>query len=326
MDFQFRGAKTEGATDIGLEWLKNHQAEGGGWDADGFTSRCRLNHCDGPGHPEADVAVTSLALLAFLGAGETHKHGRYKKTVRRALDSLIDAQGGDGLVGARGDLMLTGHAIATQALAEAFSLTGSRKLEGPADGALAYLAATPPAHEESASAGVWVLSALVSARLGGLEVDPALFDEAEEWLAGRMEDGLLRPVPVYAPFPPNTVEALTAAALFLRPAYTEEVGEWYRSGLAHLSAVPQDEDGDFTYRYFGGLAMFQAAGKYWKDWNAEFKGVVIDGQRWDGDEKGSWDPHGPEGEVLGRVGTTALHTLTTEIYYRYSRPLKVKTR
>jgi hypothetical protein len=34
---------------------------------------------------------------------------------------------------------------------------------------------------------------------------------------------------------------------------------------------------------------------------------------------GSWDPVGPEAKKLGRIGSTALDTLTLELYYRYAR-------
>ena len=44
-------------------------------------------------------------------------------------------------------------------------------------------------------------------------------------------------------------------------------------------------------------------------------------QRDDGDEKGSWDPIGPWGFAGGRVYSTALMTLTLEVYFRYSQVL-----
>ena len=35
---------TQGAVDLGLEWLKNHQSPDGYWDCDNFTTQCKLNH------------------------------------------------------------------------------------------------------------------------------------------------------------------------------------------------------------------------------------------------------------------------------------------
>jgi len=95
------GKKTETAVDLGLEWLKNHQHPDGHWDCDGFEERCRLNKCGGGGYPLYDPGVSGLALLAFLGAGETHKHGRYKKTVRSGLKQLKAIQDAEGCFGER---------------------------------------------------------------------------------------------------------------------------------------------------------------------------------------------------------------------------------
>ena len=74
--------------DLALEWLKIHQSPGGYWDTDGFTKMCIFEECDGAGHALYDPGVTGLATLAFLGAGETHKSGRYKSTVKNALQYL----------------------------------------------------------------------------------------------------------------------------------------------------------------------------------------------------------------------------------------------
>ena len=51
------------------------------------------------------------------------------------------------------------------------------------------------------------------------------------------------------------------------------------------------------------------------------KPAVIETQRRDGDEKGSWDPVGPWGYAGGRVYATALMTLCMEVYFRYGRVL-----
>ena len=47
------------------------------------------------------------------------------------------------------------------------------------------------------------------------------------------------------------------------------------------------------YWYYGSYAMYQMGGsKYWEPWNKAMKKAVVDSQRRDGDEKGSWDPVG----------------------------------
>jgi hypothetical protein len=61
--------------------------------------------------------------------------------------------------------------------------------------------------------------------------------------------------------------------------------------------------------------------KYWEPWNKALKKAVLDSQRHDGDEKGSWDPKDAWGFPGGRVYSTALMVLCLEVYYRYGRVL-----
>ena len=76
------GKKTQSAVDLALEWLKNHQSNGGHWDSDGFDEMCKLNKCSGHGEAVYDPGLSGLALLCFLGAGATHNAGTYKDTVK----------------------------------------------------------------------------------------------------------------------------------------------------------------------------------------------------------------------------------------------------
>ena len=89
-------------------------------------SRCELARCEGPGSSLYDPGVTGLALLAFLGAGETHKHGKYKRTVRQGLKYLKEIQDPEGCFGPRTEGHFTyNHAIGALTMAEAYAMTGS---------------------------------------------------------------------------------------------------------------------------------------------------------------------------------------------------------
>ena len=74
---------------------------------------------------------------------------------------------------------------------------------------------------------------------------------------------------------------------------------------------------DAPHWYFTTLCVFQQGGDLWKDWNAALKKALVENQRKDGDEAGSWDAAGAEKATLGRVGVTALAALCLETYYRY---------
>ena len=81
--------------------------------------------CWGLGSPLHDVGITALSLLAFLGAGETNKSGKYRDTVKKALRWLTDVQ--DPTTGNFGNDQIGQHTydhiIATLAMTEAYALT-----------------------------------------------------------------------------------------------------------------------------------------------------------------------------------------------------------
>ena len=55
----------------------------------------------------------------------------------------------------------------------------------------------------------------------------------------------------------------------------------------------------------------------WEHWNAAMRDHLVATQATSGHEKGSW--HFPDrwGDIGGRLYTTAMCTLTLEVYYRY---------
>ena len=89
---------------------------------------------------EADTALTGLALLAYLGAGYTHKEGKYATTVGNGLDFLLAQQKPDGdLRGSSKAVGMYCHAMATLALCEAYALSLDDRLHDPAERAVAFL-------------------------------------------------------------------------------------------------------------------------------------------------------------------------------------------
>src|SRR5262245_12776649 len=120
--------KTEAAVMAGLLWLKNHQSEDGRWDADGFDSMCKKGKCEGHGGALNDVGLTGLALLCFLGAGDTHVSGPFKNTVKNGLKYLMGVQDPeDGCFGTKsGQHFQYNHSCAALAMAEAYGMTQTK--------------------------------------------------------------------------------------------------------------------------------------------------------------------------------------------------------
>ncbi|HBN74959.1 MAG TPA: hypothetical protein DD473_03875, partial [Planctomycetaceae bacterium] len=71
------------------------------------------------------------------------------------------------------------------------------------------------------------------------------------------------------------------------------------------------------YWYYGTLAMYQFGGEEWNQWNGQVRELLIAKQRKQGPLAGSWNPDGPWGGYGGRIYSTALATLSLEVYYRF---------
>ncbi len=172
--------KTQGAVHMGLKWLKRHQHPSGHWDADGFPANCQDGVCTGPGQSWTDPGVTGLATLAFLGAGHTHRFGRYKDTVKRAVQWMIKAQRADGLVGQPRSHYMYNQAICALALVEAYGMTSSPLIRDAATRSVTFLirAQNPGAAwryrqrsgDNDISVTGWVVMALKSARAAELPI------------------------------------------------------------------------------------------------------------------------------------------------------------
>ena len=354
------GAAAEQALEDALEWLKAHQSPDGSWDCDGFTASCGgigSTTCSGPGQPTHDVGVTALALLAFLGDGNTTNEGSYRDVVLRGILWLRGEQDPDtGLIGdALSNDFVYDHAIATLALCEAYYFSRSPLFGKVAQNAInfvqrcrnpygAWRYAVPPIGDNDTSVTGWMIFALASAKDAGLKIDPealagglAWIEEVSDPRTGRVGyDGpetLSSRTPSNDRWPREKGEAMTAVGLLCRiflgqdPESTMLGGEKIMHKHARLlaSKLPEwDEEGfgcDMYYWYYGTYAMYQMGGDYWKQWNTAMKSAVLDNQTRDGDEKGSWDPVGPWGFSGGRVYSTALMTLCIEVYFRYARVL-----
>ncbi|MHC4601208.1 MAG: prenyltransferase/squalene oxidase repeat-containing protein, partial [Planctomycetota bacterium] len=134
------GRHTESAVLMGLIWLKNHQNPDGSWSSSSFHNNCKKGGCMGAG-VGSDLETTSMTLLAFLGAGHTHKHGKFKNTVKKALKFLKASQNPDGSFGSGGTAVDSrAHAVCTMAVAEAYGLSNKSPLiQGLAQKAVDFL-------------------------------------------------------------------------------------------------------------------------------------------------------------------------------------------
>src|SRR5690606_14194651 len=84
------------------------------------------------------------ALLAFQGAGHTHKQGAYRGVVQKGFAALLKMQDKDGNFFQQGPRhhRLYSHAQATIAICELYGMTKDENLREPAERALEYCVRT----------------------------------------------------------------------------------------------------------------------------------------------------------------------------------------
>jgi hypothetical protein len=343
---QAGGKRADQAVDWGLQWLANHQSEDGSWDSDDFMVNCKTNQCSGKGGPLYDAGVSGLALLAFLGAGYTHDSGRFKDTVKKGLRYLVKVQDPEGCFGGRsGNNFTYSHAICTLAMAEAYGLTNSPLFKEPAQKGVDFIGVCKNPYkawrygvrpgENDMSVTGWMVMALKSAKMAGLNYNPNDMKDALNFIDEITDsygktgytmqgNGPVRTEGKQEEFPSENSEAMTAVAVLCRILMGEDptTSDKVKKGVGLMvKKLPVWEKPklDFYYWYYGTLAMYQAGGSEWNEWNKAMQGAIIDKMRKDGDEKGSWDPDDCWGEEGGRIYSTALLTMCLEVYYRYDR-------
>jgi hypothetical protein len=342
-----------GAVHAGLVWLRKHQSAGGRWDCDGFMKHDKGGApCDGAGNAVHDIGVTGLALLAFLGDGNTRKRGVFSAQVMMGIGWLASQQDPHtGLIGvpASHDFVYD-HAVATYALVEAYGLSKDAALKASAQKGLDYLEShrnpnaawryQPRDGDNDMSITSWAICAYQAGKDFKLLVNENALKDAADCMdrltdptngrtgyTKRGECSSRHPGDHATRFPPQKAEALTGASLFCRVLLGETpVTQPIMKLQADLivSKPPKalnDGSIDHYYWYYASNAMYQMGGEHWKRWRRFLHEAVVKTQRQDGNFKGSWDPDGAWGEDGGRIYSTAMAVLALQSEYRYAKLL-----
>lgn len=334
---QFTGAtpESEAAVTRGLGWLARHQRYDGSWSLD-TQSMCRdAVPCPPARAMTSDSAATGLALLAFLGAGQTHtQDGPYRENVVRGLKWLLTHRSGDGNYFTGGSPMahLYSQAIATMAVCEALAMTGDPALKTPAEKGLGFILRAQnkveggwrytPTIDGDTSVFGWQMFALRSGQFAGFSTPKNTVRLARLYL-DHAASGRARKTYSYQPGRPIT-PVMTAEALLCRqylgwpkdhPALVEGVS-------LVASDLDASEDRNIYYWYYATQLLHNMGGPEWKAWNTRVRdGLVVEQVGEAGCAHGSWDPTWPQpdtwGSRAGRTYQTALSLLTLEVYYRF---------
>lgn len=329
-------AQTEQAVSDGLRWLKRQQQRDGKWSLRGPYSN---------GAPtENQAAATAMALLAFQGAGKlpTSSRDDYGREVRKGWLWLLDQQDEDGAFFRRGggNHRFYTQALCTIALCELLAMTKDEQYREPATKAVNYLIATQselggwkyqPARQSDLSVTGWVLMALKSARMAGIEVPSPVFLRIEDYLdtvsrAESMSDKDRGSRYVYESsdiFNRESIPTMTAVGLLCRQYLGWPLDERrLESGTSFLlTHKPEWRRGktNLYYWYYATQVLLHNGGPNWPRWNLVMRELLPEHQEKRGPEKGSWDSRQdlPWGASGGRLYTTCFAIYTLEVYYRH---------
>ena len=330
-------AASEAAVTEALKWLARHQLPNGAWT---FHHSLVCNaRCGDPGevkYGKSFNAATAMALLPFLGAGQTHYDGEFKEVVRRGLLFLI----GNGRAGRQGGLPMLdltdnagnmySHGLAAITLCEAYAMTEDPALAGPAQASLNFIVYAQcrdggwryqPRQASGGDTSVvgWQVMALKSGHMGHLVVPPITIQGAVMFLDRVSSDGGA----IYGYTEPSTSvrPACTAIGLLCR-MYTgwDKTHPGIVAGVKHLSKIGVLKD-DIYYNYYAAQVLRHYGGSEWDRFNQELRDWLVESQVQNGHAKGSW--HFPDSRTHrgpkegGRLASTAIATMILEVYYRH---------
>jgi hypothetical protein len=320
--------ESEAAVERGLDWLAAHQNANGSWSLHHFHANCKHAACADPGTVVSDPAATGIALLPFLGAGNTPKSGKHRQSVARALAWLVSQQRADGTWPAPQDARpMYGHGMASIALCEAYGMTQDPKLRGPAQKAIDYIVKAQhpgtggwryhPNQAADTSVVGWQVMALKSAEMAGLSVPPRTFEGVKRWLASveaNRPTGGLFGYQSAAATPAMTAQGL----LCLQYLGSRRNDARMRAGTDYLlKNLPRAGADTSYYWYHATQVMYHMQGRHWKAWNDKTRDLLVSSQETRTTLAGSWKPLDAREKPGGRVYATALRLLMLEVYYRH---------
>lgn len=279
-------AKTQLAIDRGLAYLAASQ------NADGSFGRA--------GMYRKNVAVTSLAGMAFLSAGHTPGRGKYGANVSRAVEFILSRSGAGFITspGPEAHGPMYGHGFATLFLAEIYGMTAGSGLDQRVSVADALESAVkliinsqnkdggwryrPDGKEADVSVTVCQIMALRAARNAGIEVPKTVVDRCTEYVKKcPNRDGGFRyqlRAQRESKFPRTAacVVAMYSAGIYDGPEVT--------NGLKYMLARRPDRvrlrfQAHYFYgHYYAVLAMWHAGGRYWDQWFPAIRDDLLERQ------------------------------------------------
>jgi prenyltransferase beta subunit len=254
----------------GLRWLADHQSRDGSYGAGGGSGR--------------NTAVTALAGLAFMQAGNLPGRGQYADNVSKCLDFTLASCQESGLVAAdQSHGPMYGHGFATVFLGEIYGMTGDEQVKEKLQRAVRLIEQTqnreggwryqPVPFDADISVTICQVMGLRAARDAGIKVEKTTIDNAIKYVrACQNPDGGFSYMAAQGGGGGSGFARSAAGVASLYYAGVFE-GTEIKRGLDYMKqfqpgrGVAADAEGHYFYgHYYAVQAMFLAGGDYWATW------------------------------------------------------------
>lgn len=342
-----RDDPVDAAVDRGLHYLAGKQNADGSWPGGMgggvvFGPRGQQMMAAGNG----DIAVTSLAVMAFLSAGQVPGEGRYGPAVERGVRWVLEKQGRNGVFAPPGGHEMYHHGIATLMLAEAVGMTSGElapHLRAGLERAVAVILTSQRQRGRTAMTGGWryravddgdsdlsvtgwQLLALRAAKNVGCDI-PAEYIQAAVGYVKRSQAG--NGGFQYQPGSQVTVPCTGVGVLCLELSGKEyHLSDEVLAGGKYLFDHPLAPNSAHFYYgiYYVSQALFQMGGQYWAAYRPALHKTLLERNPPNGE--GAWGGRGFDaGHGPAYATAMSILALTVEyrflpIYQRFEEPLE----
>ena len=269
----------------GLDYLAAHQNEDGSFGGDGY---------------RRNVAVISLAGLAFMANGSAPGRGPYGKQITRCVTYLLNHAQDSGFVFAAGSTShgpMYGHGFATLFLAEVYGMWPDSDVREKLVKAVRLIVNTqndeggwryqPERREADISVTICQIMAVRAARNAGIYVSNETIDRCTNYVkrCQNADGGFAYMLPGGESAFPRTAAGVVAP--YSAGIYEgDEVSRALNYLMRHkpTSDASGIENHFFYGHYYAVQAMWHAGGNYWRGWYPAIRDVLLARRK----EDGSW--------------------------------------
>ncbi|MEL7471878.1 MAG: prenyltransferase/squalene oxidase repeat-containing protein [Planctomycetota bacterium] len=298
----------------------------------GLVALAEMQHDDGSfgsGRYGKNVAITSLACLAFMADGHVPGRGRYGEAIERGLRFILDASSENGLIAAEASNgPMYGHGFATLFLGEVYGMTAgggdtdlSRRTREALVKAIELIERTqnreggwrynPVPYDADSSVTICQIMGLRAARNAGIEVNKQTIDRAVAYVRAcqNADGGFKYQLDTGSSAWPRS--AAGVASLQYAGIYEDEAID---RGIGYLldTALPgrgRPSRAHYSYgQYYAVQAMYLNGGEAWATWWPAIREELIDTQT----EAGVW-----EDRTVGPAYGTAMALIVLQMPKRY---------